>query len=87
MHAKIYNYLYKQYYTLYNIPATSIFYDDKDIANFEMKKPQDAKKTRLCCVIAELYANDYSYADIVREYYPNQTRMWVMRKLREHLKH
>ncbi len=85
--AKIYNYLYKQYYTLYNIPATSIFFNDKDLANFEMIKPQDKRKIRLCCEVARLYAEGESSSNIVKDYYPNQTRMWVMRKLREHLKH
>jgi len=87
--AKVIDYYHGETYFWRDIPATSIKYDSKDIAKFDMEKEEDTTKLPLCCQVAARAAKfkeaDASMAKIGAFFNLNAEQ--TKRELIKHLKH
>lgn len=87
--AKVIDYLHGEVYFWRDIPATSIKHNGKDIAKFDMEKPEDLTDAPLCCKIASLAAKcngaETSLASIGKPFGLNSEE--TKREIIKHLKH
>ena len=87
--AKVMDYQHGETYFWCDIPPTSIIHNGKDIAKFEMTKPEDLDKAPLCCRVAayatKLHENEASMAKIGKMFNLNSEE--TKRELIKHLKH
>jgi hypothetical protein len=87
--AKVIDYLHGETYFWCDIPATNIIHNGKDIAKFEMEKPEDLTNAPLCCKLAayaaKLHENEASMGKIGRMFGLNSEQ--AKRELIKHLKH
>jgi hypothetical protein len=79
------DYLQNESYFIEDIPRTSITFNSKHIAIFNMEKEAIMADLPLCCQVAVVYGNTGSYDNIQKTFdlKPEQVR----RLLREHCKH
>lgn len=87
--AKVMDYFHRETYFWSDIPATSIIHNGKDIAKFEMTKPEISETAPLCCRVADYAArfpeNQASMAKIGKIFGLNSEE--TKRELMKHLKH
>ena len=85
--AKVYDYLARECYFLFDIFRTSVKFDSKDIAEFKMHKRPNPDEIRECCRVALMYAEGMSTDKIAKTYDPPKPRNYITRLLKKHLKH
>jgi hypothetical protein len=85
--ALVFDYLRNESYFLHDIPPTSIKYNRKDIAKFDLKKKIDLDSLRKCCQVAMVYAETESYKETSKRFNPPLHDEQIKRFLIEHLKH
>ena len=79
------DYLEKESFFLYEIPPTTIKFDSKDIANFDMERKIPISKLRKCCQVAEVYRRTKTFHATGKEL--NIHREQIKRLMMEHLEH
>jgi len=85
--AKVYDYLARECYFLFDIPPTSVKFNSKDIASFRMHKRPNPDEMQECCRIALMYAEGMSTDKIAKTFDPPKARNYITRSLKKHLKH
>jgi hypothetical protein len=87
--AKVIDYYHNEVYFWRDIPATTICHDGKDIAKFDMEKPEDLTGAPLCCRVAsyasKLPPDQASFSKIGKIF--DLTAEQAKREIIKHLKH
>lgn len=85
--AKIRDNLHGNNYFFNEIPKTSIKHNGKDIAIFNMTKPQDINSLKDCCKAAKYYYQTGNYHSAGKFFNPPIEATQVKRLIKQHLEH
>jgi hypothetical protein len=87
--AKVTDFLHGETYFWRDIPATTVIHDGKDIAKFDIEKPEDLTDAPLCCRVAsyaaKLNPDEASFGRIGKVF--GLTNEQAKREIIKHLKH